>query len=290
MQTADHAPGPATPLASVVIPAHNEGRTIARNLAALEDGVRSGDLEVVVVCNGCTDDTADAARAAAPGARVVEIAQPSKAEAVLLGNTLTTVFPRIHLDADVEISGGALLELLAPLEDGFLATAPSRVVPRAGVSRWVAWYYDVWEELPQVRSSLFGRGVVALSREGQERVSSLPRVMGDDLVMSDAFDAGERCVVPGAVVVVRPPKTVADLVRRRVRVATGNSQADARGLRRDESRTDARGLLRLLRDRPTLGPRILVFGAVTVVARAKAARAVRSGDFGTWQRDESSRS
>ena len=277
-------------LASVVIPAHNEARTIARSLQALRSGISPTDLDVVVVCNGCTDDTADAARAADPSARVVELPQPSKSEAVRLGNTLTTVFPRIHLDADVEISGRSLLGLLGPLDDGFLAAAPERVVPREGVSRWVAWYYDVWEELPHVRSSLFGRGVVALSREGQERVSALPQVMGDDLVMSDAFTDDERCVVADAVVVVRPPKTVSDLLRRRVRVATGNHQADSRGLRRDDSRTDVGGLFRLLRKDPRLAPRMLVFGAVTAVARVRAKRAVRAQDFGTWQRDESSRS
>lgn len=276
-------------LASVIIPAHNEGRTIARNLAALREGTGPGDLEVIVVCNGCTDDTADAARSADPSARVVQIAQPSKAEAVRLGNTLTNVFPRVHLDADVEISGRAVLSLLGALDGTVLATAPAREVPRDGVSRWVSWYYDVWERLPQVRDSLFGRGVVALAQEGQERVSVLPQVMGDDLAISDAFSADERRVVPDAVVVVRPPKTVADLVRRRVRVATGNRQVDAHGLRRAESRTDLGGLLDLVRREPRLAPRMVVFGVVTLVARVRARRAVRAQDFQTWQRDESSR-
>ena len=42
-------------VASVIIPAHNEAATIGRNLRALREGTREGDLDVVVVCNGCTD-------------------------------------------------------------------------------------------------------------------------------------------------------------------------------------------------------------------------------------------
>ena len=91
-------------VASVVIPAHNEAATIGRNLRALREGT-GADLDVVVVCNGCTDRTADEARAADPSARVIEIPQPSKVEAVRVGNAATDVFPRIHLDADIELNG-----------------------------------------------------------------------------------------------------------------------------------------------------------------------------------------
>src|SRR6478735_2382051 len=47
---------------SVVIPAHNEAQVIEPNLRALLAGVEPGAFEVVVVCNGCTDATADIAR------------------------------------------------------------------------------------------------------------------------------------------------------------------------------------------------------------------------------------
>ena len=277
-------------VASVVIPAHNEAATIGRNLTALRGGTRGEDLDVVVVCNGCTDRTAEVARAADPRARVIEIAQPSKAEAVRVGNAATDVFPRIHLDADIELDGAAALRLLEPIARAeVLATAPRRDVPRTGCSPWVRWYYDVWEALPQVQSGLFGRGVVVLSEEAQARVAALPRMLGDDLAMSDSFGAHERRVVPGAVAVVHPPRTVRDLVRRRIRVATGNAQAEQLGVRRPTSRTSPRTLLGLAAERPGLVLRLPVFVAVHVAARLGARRALRAGDFTTWQRDESSR-
>ena len=42
---------------SVIIPAHNEGKVIAAALKGLAAGAISGELEVIVVCNGCTDNT-----------------------------------------------------------------------------------------------------------------------------------------------------------------------------------------------------------------------------------------
>ena len=277
-------------VASVVVPAHNEAVTIGRNLRALRRGTRDDDLEVVVVCNGCTDQTAEAARAADPRARVIEIDEPSKAEAVRVGNTATEVFPRVHLDADIELSGTDLLSLLEPLSRrGVLATGPRRDVPKTGCSRWVRWYYEVWESLPQVESGLFGRGVVALSEEAQARVSALPRMLSDDLGMSDAFSAQERCVVSTAVAVVHPPRTVRDLVRRRIRISTGNTQAARLGVRRPASRTRLRTLLALSVSRPGLALRVPVFLGVHVAALVGARRAVRAGDFTSWQRDESSR-
>ena len=279
-------------LASVVIPAHNEAASIGRGLRALRSGVKEGelDLDIVVVCNGCTDATAEVARKADPHARVIEIAQPSKRAAVRVGNASTHVFPRVHLDADVEISGASVLELLEPItRNQAMATAPVRTVPRGGCSRWVRWYYDVWEALPQVQVGLFGRGVVVLSEAAQDRVERLAAMMNDDLGMSEAFSAEERRVVTTAVAVVRPPRTVRDLVRRRIRVATGNAQAMRLGARAAGSRTRVRTLLGLAVTRPGLAVRLPVFLGVYLVAALGARRAVRAGDFDTWLRDDSSR-
>jgi len=278
-------------VASVIIPAHNEAATIGRNLRALREGTGVDDLDVVVVCNGCTDATAEVARRADPRARVIEIQQPSKAEAVRVGNTATDVFPRVHLDADIELNGAAVMRLLEPItHDHVMATAPRRDVPRDGCSRWVRWYYDVWESLPQVEQGLFGRGVVVLSEQAQARVTALPGMMSDDLAMSDSFSGEERRVVDGAVAVVHPPRTVRDLVRRRIRIATGNAQAGRLGVRRPASRTSPRTLLGLAVARPGLAARLPVFVGIHVASRLGARRALASGDFTTWQRDESSRS
>ncbi len=278
-----------TAVASVVIPAHNEERVIGRNLTLLHEGWEPGSLDVVVVCNGCTDATATAASLVSPDIRVIEIPEPSKEAAVRVGNLATDVFPRVHLDADVELSGADLRGLLEPLSEGVLATAPRRVVPRDRASWLVRSYYEVWEKLPQVRSGLFGRGVIALSEEGQQRVSAMPKIMSDDLGLSEAFSPAERRIVEDAAVVVHPPRTARDLLRRRIRIATGNAQASELGIRQASSVTAPSVLARMALGDPALALRLPVFVGFGVAARWASHRAVRSGDFTTWLRDESSR-
>lgn len=275
-------------IASVVVPAHNEAKGLSENLTALLDGIPHGAVEVVVVCNGCTDDTAAVARKV-PGVRVLEIAEASKARAVEVGNASATTYPRLHLDADVRLTGTDLLRLVDALdEDGVLAVAPGRSIPTEHSSWPVRAYYRVWQSLPAVRSGLFGRGAFCLTAEGQARVAAAgTSLMNDDLVASELFTPAERRVVTDATVVVRPPRTVKDLVRRRIRVATGNAQADAHGARHGS--TSFSDLLMLGLRQPAIGLRVPVFMTVTLVARMLSRRAVRTGDYTTWLRDESSR-
>ncbi len=276
-------------LASVVIPAHNEQNGIAATLRALHDGLPAGALDVVVVCNGCTDSTADVVRRTFPEVRVIEREQPSKAAAVVTGNDATDVFPRVHLDADIQISGATVRALVSALGDGVHAAGPTRVLDRTGSPLLVRWYYDVWETLPQVESGLFGRGVFALSEEGQRRVSALPRLMSDDLAASEAFAPAERRVVAGAESVVALPRRTNDLIRRRVRVVTGNFQATEEGAASASSATGLGALGRIALRRPALVPRLAVFLGITAVARLRARRAINARDFDTWLRDDSSR-
>ncbi len=98
-----------TPVGSVLIPAHNEAAVIVRCLDALFDGVEPGRLEVVVACNGCTDDTARLARSAGHAVSVVELPQASKAGALRAGEQMLTVFPRLYLDADIVLRGPSAL-------------------------------------------------------------------------------------------------------------------------------------------------------------------------------------
>src|SRR4051812_42919594 len=186
-------PDAAGAAASVVIPAHDEEATIERLLRGLLAGAAGGEFDVVVVCNGCTDRTAELAGRAHPDVRVVETPEPSKHRALRLGDATTDVFPRVYLDADVELTTRDLRVLLQALAgEGIHAAGPERVIPRDRVSPAVRSYYRVWERLPQVREGLFGRGVIAVDREGFERVGALPDRMSDDLAVSEAFGASER--------------------------------------------------------------------------------------------------
>lgn len=275
------------PIASIVVPAHNEERTIGRLLSALvvDDGHH---FEIVVACNGCTDQTV----AIAQGFDVAVLDLPAigKHAAMREADEVASTYPRVYLDADVEISAAGVTALAYAVTRGpAMAAGPRRTIPTTGASWPVRAYYDVWEHLPSVRTGLFGRGVIALSRAGVDRIRRLPSAMSDDMVVSEAFSVAERVIIEDAEVVVHPPKTWADLIARRVRVVTGNAQADDAGLRGSAARTGGKELLALVWRRPALAVKVPVFVIAAVAARTRARAAIKIGDFTTWQRDESSR-
>ena len=274
---------------SVVVPAHNEQQVIGRLLGGLLRGADRGELEIVVICNGCTDATAEVAKACSPDVRVEIIPSASKIEALRLGDHVASGFPRIYVDADVELTLRDVRALCAALaRPPALAAAPTRLVP-LGASSWpVRAFYDLWQELPKVRQGLFGRGVVAVSEAGHRRIADLPDCMSDDLFLAEAFAPHECVVPPGARVVVHPPRTWADLLRRRTRAMTGNREARDAGAASGRSRTTIADLVTVIWHQPRLGLRMPVFVATMVMARRRARTIRRAGDT-TWLRDESSR-
>lgn len=279
-----------TPAASVIVPAHNEANVIGRLLRGLNVSDTACPFEIVVVCNGCSDASAVEAREACPSATVVEIADASKHHALVVGDRMATTFPRLYVDADVEIDAESCHALVKELElDGIEAVAPARRLDLAGASWAVRAYYAVWQELPAVQQGLYGRGVIAVTAQGWHRLADRPDVMGDDLYVHRRFSPGERRIVPAAVVVVRAPRTTGDLVRRRIRAAVGNSQAahvdaDATPSTRQSIASLATGLTS-----PEALAQRLVFLSITVYARVRARQLSRGGRPVAWLRDTSSR-
>lgn len=202
------------------------------------------------------------------------------------------------MDADVVVGAADVRALTGALaaDPDLLAAAPGRDIPPTGCAWPVRAYYRVWQRLPAVREGLFGRGVIAVTEEGHKRIAALPPLMADDLAASLAFGPGERRVVEAARVVVRPPRTWSDLIRRKVRAATSSAEFERFQAAREASagaapsaRTGASDLRALLRADPELLPAVLVFAAAALAARRGARRAIRDQDFSTWLRDESSR-
>ncbi|MFI7354972.1 glycosyltransferase [Streptomyces avidinii] len=293
-------------MTSIVIPAHNEGRVIGRLLDALLADTSATGPDIVVVCNGCTDDTARVAGERGDRVRVVEVPTPSKHHALRVGDEHARGFPRLYVDADVVVGAADVRALVGVLDRSpeLLAVAPGRDIPLAGCAWPVRAYYRVWQRLPAVREGLFGRGVIAVTEPGHARIAALPPLMADDLAASLAFGPGERLVVEEARVVVRPPRTWSDLIRRRVRAATSSAEYERfRALRQAEApeqqpgpeqaertaRTGTADLRALLRARPALLPGVVVFVVAALAARRGSRKAIRDQDFSTWLRDESSR-
>ena len=77
---------------SIIIPAHNEQAVVARGIQALARDAGADSYQVIVVANGCSDDTAGVARRAWDRVDVVETDIPSKSNALNLGDAKATRF------------------------------------------------------------------------------------------------------------------------------------------------------------------------------------------------------
>lgn len=275
---------------SIIVPAHNECSVIARTLSAWVSALAAGDMEAIVVCNGCTDNTADVARRFLPSDKVIETDVASKTHALNLGDQEACTYPRVYVDADVVISVDALHALERQLEKGGVhAVAPTPDIDLTGCSWLVRKYYDIRSRLPSALEGIGGSGVYALSEVGRKRFAQFPNVIADDIFVRLQFAAGERLTLPSVKSTVFPPRTIAQLAAVRTRAYAGLSQVALcyPELSANKGKTNNRTLLAQFKF-PQLWPGLLIYCGINFFARFRARLRQRAKAAG-WQRDNSSR-
>ncbi|RYH27858.1 MAG: glycosyltransferase, partial [Alcaligenaceae bacterium] len=275
---------------SVVVPAHNEEALIGRTLSQWVAAATAREIDVVVVCNGCTDDTARIARSFGPAVKVVETDVASKTNALNLGDRASVGFPRIYIDADITISVDAIRALADRLaRRDVLAVAPTPEIDLTGCSWLVRKYYDIRSRLPSAHEGIGGSGVYALSEAGRGRFQQFPSITADDTYVRLQFRPEERETLRYTKSKIFPPRTLAQLIRVRTRIHRGTFEL-ARlfpELSVNKGETNDRTLLALFRD-PRLWSGLFVYCWVNMVARRKAIGDARCPSH-PWQRDETSR-
>ena len=284
------------PLGSVVIPAHDEARVIKRCLDGLFEGLAPGELEVVVVCNGCTDGTPAVARSSGHPIRVIERPAASKPAALRIGEEAATSFPRLYLDADVVLQGGAARVVLERLRAGAIAARPPVRYESGGASAPVRSYYRARSRIPAVLGSLWGAGVYGLSAAGRQRFDAFPDLVADDLWVDRHFDPSEVEIVDCAPVVVTVPRRSRDLVSVLRRTYLGKAEpAPVIDLGEPAPETlgsTMRDLRRLAATGPVAALDAATYAAFAAGARLALAIAPSAGPSlatGRWGRDDSSR-
>ncbi len=300
------------PVASVIIPAHNEEAVIGRLLRGIAAGSRPGEFEIIVAANGCTDGTVLSARNATEGISVLDLPELSKVAALNAGDAEATVFPRLYVDADVMVSAQTLRELARVLADGNgqdpelvpgvrpMVAAPALRTDLSGASWFVRAHYRIWELTDYRNRGHIGSGIYALSRTGRRRFGRFPDVIADDRYVQQLFDESERLTLPEHTFTVHSPKTFRALLRRATRAAAGNLELTAVQRRDPEQRRDhyqqddaagvsQRNLLIRVLGRPALWPAFAVYCAAYLLPRMLAVRKIQSGRLHIWDRDETSR-
>jgi O-antigen/teichoic acid export membrane protein/glycosyltransferase involved in cell wall biosynthesis len=157
-----------SPSVSVVVPAHNAARQIETCLAAL-NGERAGELEIIVVDDASTDDTA--ARARTLGAQVIELdrnAGPSVARN--LGASRATGDVLLFVDADVVVAPGTLRRVRAwmrahPHVAAVFGSYDAAPVAEGTLSRYRNLLHHHLHQLGRAEASTFWAGCGAIRRD-----------------------------------------------------------------------------------------------------------------------------
>jgi hypothetical protein len=220
---------------------------------------------------------------------VLDLPEPGKPAALNAAERRVTSFPRVYLDADMQLTARDLERLTAALDDRGaavrtpLAAAPRREVDTTGSAFLVRQYHRALGLHPAYRHSLFGRGVVVLSERGRRRFGEFPEILADDFFLDSLFDPDEKVVVSDVVSVVGAPSSTRVLLRRLARVRRGNRELRTSAPSGAAARP-AEGLGWLL-DAVRRDPRLIVAAATYVVVTLYADLAARSGGS-SWGHDQ----
>jgi len=209
----------------VIIPAHDEQSAIGFCLAALTSQDYPGPVEVVVVANGCRDDTARVSRRFArlppPGWRLktLELEESGKWRALNAGDAATSAELRVYLDADVVLDATAIRRIA-----GALATTEPRLVqPSIEIaedsrqSRMVRSFIRVWSSLPYVKQQVLGVGCYAVNVGGRRLWGDFPALCADDTFARLQFADSQKVVLPDTTMTVCFPSSLLELIRVRAR-------------------------------------------------------------------------
>jgi glycosyltransferase involved in cell wall biosynthesis len=218
---------------TVVVPARNEEIAIGRCLGALLAAPVDQPLQVVVVANGCSDMTADRARAFAPRAAelgvqldVIEedLKIPSKVGALNVGEQKAIYATRAYLDADILLSPGALGVMAQALQQPGVHLVSPRVVMAPTGRHFADSYAQIWMHSPAVTKRVVGAGFYAVSASGRARWDGWPELISDDKFVRLHFGEHEQRVVGDASMTLSMPTDFGEMIRTRGRWCRGNRQ------------------------------------------------------------------
>ncbi|THH38553.1 glycosyltransferase [Aliishimia ponticola] len=281
------------PIASIIIPACNEQFAIKRCLETLLKDARPGEFEIIVVCNGCNDDTSLVAQGFEPfGVTVMETATASKSKALRIGDGVATQFPRLYLDADIHFTTDAARTLVQFLSDNplVLASSPRATVDTSASDFLVRAYYRVWTSLPYFNDDLLGSGLYSLSKKGRSLFQHFPDVIADDEFVRRTVAPSERQTCPASSFRLYAPRDVRTLVRVLTRVRLGLRELDHEfpKLAKTVGTSMKTTILTLMR-RPKLWSQAPIYLALVCLAEWRAGRTWKQSRFIIWHRDETNR-
>jgi biofilm PGA synthesis N-glycosyltransferase PgaC len=234
---APRADAPAAPSVTACLPVYNGAAHLPVKLASLLAQDHPGAIEILVYCDGCSDDSEAVARrlAAEPAAggriRVIAEAQRrGKPSGLNRMGALATGELLLLNDVRQPLSPGALHALTLAFADPTVGCATGNLVLDGGAGSGVYWRYENW--IRRQESSfrgMFGMtGPIAMIRRAD--LGTLP----EDLILDDVW-IPTRLALGGRRCVLVPEAEARDVAfaddrefGRKVRTLAGNYQLFAR--------------------------------------------------------------
>jgi cellulose synthase/poly-beta-1,6-N-acetylglucosamine synthase-like glycosyltransferase/peptidoglycan/xylan/chitin deacetylase (PgdA/CDA1 family)/spore germination protein YaaH len=228
-----------TPGVSIVIPAYNEEKVVVKTISSLLLQRYPGELQLVVVDDGSSDDTADIVEEAYGGHPQVALhRKPNGGKASALNHGIAWARHEIiiALDADTVFDDDTVAELVQPLADpGVAAVAGNaKVGNRVNlVTRWQALEYVTSQNMDRRAFSQLDCITVVPGAVGAWRRSLVRQVGGfkedtlaedQDLTLEMRRLGHSVAYADGAIAYTEAPDTLRGLAKQRFRWSFGTLQ------------------------------------------------------------------
>jgi cellulose synthase/poly-beta-1,6-N-acetylglucosamine synthase-like glycosyltransferase len=224
-----HATAAIRPRVSVVIPARDEARALPNKLASLlAQDYPQDRLEILVISDGSTDETARAAASISPRVQVIELLQPlGKPAALNVGAERARGEILVLTDARQPLAPGALAALVEPFCDASVGAVTGALALADGGALSLYRRYDDWIRRQQgaCNSTVVVTGALWALRRRHFTPVPLDS-LADDLFLPLMVIAQGRRVVcaPGARAFDQLPSDPRADFHRRVRTLAGAFQ------------------------------------------------------------------
>lgn len=219
-------------MATVIIPAHNEATVIQDCLDSLIH--QTGIDNIIVACNGCTDNTADIVQKSYGHLTqliCLDLNKPSKTHAINEAEKLAKHYPIFYIDADTQLSANAITTISTQMQQqGIELAAPMPHIHTHQSSWLVKQYYKIWLSLPYIKAGVIATCSFVVSEQGRKRFEYFPDVINDDGFIRCQFKPHEIANIEGSKINIQAPRDVFSLIKIKTRARLGNMQLNHLGL------------------------------------------------------------
>ena len=215
---------PSPTKATIIIAAYNESSVIRHTLQSLLKNQPINNFQILVICNGCSDNTEHIIQNEFNTVLCHTIPQASKSLAIRYAESLNPGFPRLYLDADIALRSTDATSLIQYAENQPDAALiiPSSLVDTQHCDALVKRFYRAWYNTPFVRQLGFGAGTYLLNQAARSRFHIWPELIADDGFIRSQFLSQEIHVLKQHQVRVKAPKNTNTLIKVKARSKLGN--------------------------------------------------------------------